>query len=180
MHTCASVFIAFLTVHCKTLENACMPWCDILVNVRTSEGTESAAFVPFRAGAKLWTNTTLSALFLGLWYGLLVRVLRCEPLERTNVLRMDIFVQMVINKSLNSAILSSKQVIKKVNSIKNISICSSAKSVLILWQEALSKRVSIFFTDFDGRRSNVGVFDGWRLSCRADGNQEDISSMSLS
>ena len=112
VHTCTSVFIAFLTVHCKTLENVCMPWFDILVNVRTSEGTESAAFVPFGAGAKLWTNTTLSALFLGLWYGLLVRVLRCEPLERTNVLRMDIFVQMVINKSLNSAILSSKQAIQ--------------------------------------------------------------------
>ena len=40
--------------------------------------------------------------------------------------------------------------------------------------------LNFFFTDFDGRRSNVGVFEGWRLSCRADGNQEDISSMSLS
>ena len=40
--------MAFLTVHTKTLENAYMTWCDVLVNLCMPQRAEPAVFVLFR------------------------------------------------------------------------------------------------------------------------------------
>ena len=95
---CACLFV----LRTKTFQNAYLTWSNVPVNLR----------MPVRP-------VRIQNL-LSLWCGLLAWVLRCEPLERTNALRINIPLRRVISERVNNAILSSERAIKQVNNIKNI------------------------------------------------------------